>query len=300
MSSFLPPETFVMHCFRRFFCLAAVAVLADNRLGIPAIGASGAGRAGPPIPCVQALAEPLPCTVDFLDVEGCPAFLIRPRGKAVSGPMPWVWYAPVIGHPNASHAWMLRQWLEKGIGMAGVDVGESFGSPRGRAVYTRLWETLRTRYHMADRPCLLPQSRGGLMLYNWAAENATRVAGIAGIYTVCDLRSYPGLEKACGPYGLTAAELKTRLAEHNPIERLAPLAKAGVPILHVHGDADAVVPLEKNSGELARRYRALGGPIRLIVIPGKGHQVCPEFFQCQELVDFVTAQAKSAAHASRR
>jgi predicted esterase len=63
-------------------------------------------------------------------------------------------------------------------------------------------------------------------------------------------------------------------------------------VLHVHGDADQVVPLEENSGELARRYRALGGQVRLIVIPGKGHEVCPEFFQCQELVDFVIAHAK--------
>jgi pimeloyl-ACP methyl ester carboxylesterase len=256
-------------------------------------------RAGQPIPSVQALADSLSCTADFFDVDGCPAFLIRPKGKVVSGPMPWVWYAPVIGHPNPSHAWMLRQWLDKGIGMAGVDVGESFGSPRGRAVYTHLWETLRTRYRMSDRPCLLPQSRGGLMLYNWAAENPDRVGCIAGIYTVCDLRSYPGIERACGAYGLKAAELQNRLAEHNPIERLAPLAKAGVPILHVHGDADAVVPLENNSGELTRRYRALGGSMRLIVIPGKGHQVCPEFFQCQELVDFVIAQANVSGGAGR-
>ena len=142
---------------------------------------------------------------------------------------------------------------------------------------------------MADRSCLLPQSRGGLMLYNWAAENPTRVACIAGIYTVCDLRSYPGLERACGAYGLSAAELAGHLAEHNPIDRLSSLAKAGVPILHIHGDADKVVPLEKNSGELARRYHALGGQVRLIVIPGKGHQVCDEFFHCQELVDFVAA-----------
>jgi hypothetical protein len=88
--------------------------------------------------------------------------------------MSWVWYAPVIGHPNRSHGWMLRQWLEKGIGMAGVDVGESYGNPRGWKVYTALWETLRTRYGMAERPCLLPQSRGGLMLYNWSAENPDR------------------------------------------------------------------------------------------------------------------------------
>jgi pimeloyl-ACP methyl ester carboxylesterase len=251
--------------------------------------AGGASRPPQPIPCVSELAEKLPCTVDFFDVEGHQAFLIRPKGKVLASPMPWVWYAPVIGHPNASHAWMLAQWLDKGIGMAGVDVGESCGSPQGRKVYSALWQTLTTRYKMSERPCLLPQSRGGLMLYNWAAENAARVACIAGIYTVCDLRSYPGLPQACGAYGLSAAELEARLAEHNPIDRLSPLAKAGVPILHVHGNADTVVPLEKNAGEVARRYRAVGGQARLIVIPGKGHQVCDEFFHCQELVDFVIA-----------
>jgi dipeptidyl aminopeptidase/acylaminoacyl peptidase len=187
---------------------------------------------------------------------------------------------------------MLKQWLAKGIGMAGVDVGESYGSPKGRKAFTALWEALVKRYGMSERPCLLPQSRGGLMLYNWAAENPKRVACIAGIYTVCDLRSYPGLERASGAYGMSATDLKARLAENNPVDRLAPLAKVGVPVLHVHGDADHVVPLEKNAGEVARRYRALGGRVRLIVVPGKGHEVCPEFFQCQELVDFVIAHAK--------
>jgi len=262
------------------------------------VGLLGSARAGQPIPSVKSLADSLPCTVDFFDVDGCHAFLIRPKGKADLSPMPWVWYAPVIGHPNSSHAWMLSRWLEKGIAMAGVDVGESFGSPRGRKVYTALWQVLTSRYGMSERPCLLPQSRGGLMLYNWATENPTRVACIAGIYTVCDLRSYPGLDKAAGAYGLSAAELAGRLGQHNPIARLAPLAKAGVPILHIHGDADKVVPLEQNSGELARRYRALGGHVRLIVVPGKGHQVCPEFFQCQALVDFVVTHAAGNSPAS--
>ena len=280
---------------------AVLAMMVGSAGVLPASGAGSKPHAPtgaaapaprPAIPSVKALADQLPCTADYFDVAGCPAFLLRPKDKPGAAPMPWVWYAPVIGHPNPSHAWMLRQWLSKGIGMAGVDVGESFGSPRGRAVYGALWRTLATRYGMSERPCLLPQSRGGLMLYNWAAENPTRVASIAGIYTVCDLRSYPGLERACGAYAMTAAEVEAHLAEHNPIDRLAPLAKAGVPILHVHGDADRVVPLEKNSGELARRYRALGGPMRLIVVPGKGHQVATEFFQCQELVDFVIAHAR--------
>ena len=58
------------------------------------------------------------------------------------------------------------------------------------------------------------------------------------------------------------------------------------------GDSDRVVPLEKNAGEVARRYRKLGGQVKWIVIGGKGHQVCNEFFHCAELVDFVITHAK--------
>ena len=53
------------------------------------------------------------------------------------------------------------------------------------------------------------------------------VAGIAGIYTVCDLRSFPGLAKACGAYGMDEAALAACLADHNPVDRLRPLAEAG-------------------------------------------------------------------------
>lgn len=129
------------------------------------------------------------------------------------------------------------------------------------------------------------------MLYAWAADHPESVACIAGIYPVCNLRSYPGLARACGAYGLTAEQLEQRLAEHNPLDRLAPLAKAGVPLFHIHGDVDTVVPLQDNSGEAARRYRELGGQMQLVVPQGQGHNMWPGFFQCQELVDFVIAQA---------
>ena len=70
-------------------------------------------------------------------------------------------------------------------------------------------------------------------------------------------------------------------------------AAAGVPIFHVHGDKDATVPLEANAGELARRYRQLGGSVELLVIRGKGHQMIKEFIECQPLVDFVVREAAS-------
>ncbi len=186
---------------------------------------------------------------------------------------------------------MFERFLNAGIAIAGIDVGESFGSPAGRKLFTALHQELVTQRRLAKKACLLARSRGGLMLYNWAAEHPDCVAGIAGIYPVSDLRSYPGLEKACGAYGLTEAELAAQLAQHNPNDRLHSLARADVPIFHIHGDIDALVPLDKNSGELAERYRRHGGRITLKIAEGQGHNMWQGFFECQELVDFVIGLA---------
>ena len=109
-------------------------------------------------------------------------------------------------------------------------------------------------------------------MYNWAAENPQSVACIAGIYPVCNLNSYPGLARACGAYGMSKEQLAANLAEHNPIDRLASLAKAKVPIFHIHGDRDDVVPLDRNSGELVQRYSKLGAKMTLKVVKGQGHK----------------------------
>ncbi len=55
------------------------------------------------------------------------------------------------------------------------------------------------------------------------------------------------------------------------MDNLAPLAKHKVPLLHVYGDADEVVPWEENTGIIADRYRKLEGDITLIAKPGVGH-----------------------------
>lgn len=220
------------------------------------------------------------------------AFVILPTRPAADGTKPWIWYAPtLIGHhPDESHAWMFHAALERGFAIGGIDVGESYGNPPGRAAFSDFHRLVTTTYGLAPKACLVAQSRGGLMLYNWAAENPGRVQCIAGIYTVCDLRSYPRLAVAGAAYGFDAQAWDSELPRHNPVDRLAPLAAARIPILHVHGDADSVVPLEANSAELIARYRALGGPGELIVVPGKGHQVCDEFFRCQALLDFLLRQ----------
>ena len=227
-------------------------------------------------------------------MDGHPAFVIMPRHADQKRPTPWVWYAPTLpGIPEDANKWMFEKFLDAGMAIAGVDVGESCGSPKGRAGYSVFYNELVEKRGFAKRVCLLAQSRGGLMLYNWACEHPEAVACIAGIYPACNLHSYPGFDKACGAYGLTTAQLEAQLPRHNPIDRLPPLARAGVPIFHIHGDMDRIVPLEDNSGELARRYRELGGDMVLQVAKGQGHTGWEGFFHCRELVDFVLAHART-------
>jgi alpha-beta hydrolase superfamily lysophospholipase len=190
---------------------------------------------------------------------------------------------------------MFERFRDAGIAIAGIDVGESFGSPDGRALYTSLHEELVQRRGLSLKPCLLARSRGGLMLYNWAVEHPGSVSCVAGIYPVCDLRSYPGIDRASASYGMTPDGLAEALPSHNPVDRIESLAKAGVPVFHLHGDSDTVVPIEQNSAELARRYRQAGGEMTLRVIEGQGHTMWPGWFRNKELVEFVIDHASVEA-----
>ncbi len=233
---------------------------------------------------------PLPGEV-FL-VQDHPAFVILPDAKAAKKPQPWVWYAPTLpGLPSAEEKWMFERFTQAGIAIVGIDIGESYGSPDGRAIYSAFYNELTGKRGFAPKAIMLGRSRGGLMTLCWAAENTTKIAAFAGIYPVCNIASYPGVENASGAYHLSKDELATKLAEHNPIDRLGPLAKAGVPFFAIHGDKDSTVPLDLNSGELRKRYEALGGKMQLIIVPGQGHNMWDGFFHCQELVDFVVANA---------
>lgn len=223
-------------------------------------------------------------------VAGHRAFLIpapAPAQTATPLARPWVWYAPTLpGLPGTHEAWMFTRLLAAGVGIAGVDVGESYGNAPGRAGYDALYAALVARGY-SSRPALLGRSRGGLMLLSWAAENPRRVAAFVGIYPVCNLASYPGLPKAAPAYGLTAEALRAELPRHNPVDRLAPLAAARVPFLALHGDQDRLVPLEANSGLLRERYTALGGPMDLLIATGQGHNLWSGFFEDPRLVTFL-------------
>ncbi len=229
-------------------------------------------------------------------IENRPAFILWPDEAKRSTPQPWIMYAPTLPRlPDRHEKWMHEQFLAAGVAVAGIDIGEAYGSPAGQQLFSSLYAELTGKRGFAKKLCLLGRSRGGLWTSSWAIAHPDRVSGLAGIYPVYDLRSYPGLQRAAPAFGLSATELEASLAEHNPIAGIGVLAEARVPVCIIHGDSDRVVPLEKNSAALVEQYRNNGAAdlAELIVAAGQGHNYWDGFFRCQPLIDFAIERAKA-------
>lgn len=184
--------------------------------------------------------------------------------------------------------------MKAGISIAGFDIGEVRGAPGSTAKFHQFYEEMVKRGYSA-KPILLGQSRGGMMTLAWAFRHPDKVKAWAGIYPVCNLASWSlknSKPQTLADFGMTEEELTTRLTEFNPIDQLKGLIENKVPLFAVHGDSDVVVPYHDNTKILKERYEAGGGKFSVKVIPGEGHKVGPSFFECQELVDFVLANAK--------
>ncbi|WP_339749611.1 prolyl oligopeptidase family serine peptidase [uncultured Rubinisphaera sp.] len=231
-------------------------------------------------------------------VENQPAFILWPAAEKRTTPQPWVLYAPTLpAYPDQHEKWMHEQFLKAGVAVAGIDVGEAYGSPRVQRAFTALYDELVEKRGFASKPCLLGRSRGGLWVSSWAVQNTDKVAGLAGIYPVFDLRTYPGLNRAAPAFEMTAADLEKQLDQFNPIAKTSALAKAGIPVCIIHGNEDTVVPLHENSETLLNQYQQAdnAGLYQLIVPQGQGHNFWTGFFHCQNLVEFTIERAKAGA-----
>ncbi|MBI5761582.1 MAG: alpha/beta hydrolase [Planctomycetales bacterium] len=211
---------------------------------------------------------------DFV-VAGKTATVVVP--KQVAAGRSWVWHGEFFGHKPAPDIALLGH----GFHCVSLSVPDMLGSPEAVAHWNDLYRELTEKYGFSPKPALVGLSRGGLYCYNWAAANPDKVACIYGDAPVCDFKSWPGGRgKGKGSprdWKLVlerfhfANDAEALAYDKNPVDNLAPLAKAKVPLLHVYGDADDVVPWDENTGLIAERYRKLGGEITLIAKPGVGH-----------------------------
>ncbi len=211
---------------------------------------------------------------DF-EVDHKPVLVVAPNKPA--GEKPWVWHGEFFGHKPAPDVALLG----RGFHIVYMRVPDMLGCPRAVRHWDAFYNELTEKYGFAKKAALVGLSRGGLYCYNWAAANPDKVACIYGDAPVCDFKSWPGGKgKGKGSprdwklvlqtYGFKN-DTEALAYDKNPVDNLAPLAKAGVPLLHVYGEADDVVPWDENTGVIAQRYRQLGGAIELIAKPGVGH-----------------------------
>ncbi|MBN9521308.1 hypothetical protein J0H58_22770 [bacterium] len=81
--------------------------------------------------------------------------------------------------------------------------------------------------------------------------------------------------------------LRSHMTKAQPLDRLAPLAKAGVPVLHVCGSRDPW--LDSQTRVLEKRYKEQGGTVTVIVDDGKGHfPTAPR--DAKPVVDFIVGR----------
>jgi lysophospholipase L1-like esterase/pimeloyl-ACP methyl ester carboxylesterase len=232
---------------------------------------------------IRSLAQPFPGRrsswngfdrFDF-EVDGKPVLVVTPRQSAPG--RPWVWHGEFFGHKPAPDIALLGQ----GFHVVYLNVPDMLGGPEAVEHWNALYQELTTTYGFGKKAGLVGLSRGGLYCYNWAIANPDKVACLYGDAPVCDFKSWPGGRgKGKGSprdWQLVLQQYQFKSESEalaypgNPVDKLAPLAARRVPLLHVYGDADDVVPWEENTGLVAERYRALGGPIVLIPKPGGGH-----------------------------
>ena len=200
--------------------------------------------------------------------------VVQPQ-KAANG-KPWIWRARFFGHqPQAD-----LELLKHGFHLAYCDVANLFGNAAAVGHWNDFYDYLTGEHQFSRKVALEGMSRGGLIIYNWAYHNAEKVSCIYGDAPVCDIKSWPGGKgvgkghlgtwKNClKAYGLTEAEALQ--FKGNPIDHLKPLAEKKVPLLHIVGAADTVVPVAENTTIVEQRFKRLGGKIQVISKPGIGH-----------------------------
>src|SRR4051812_28124623 len=80
----------------------------------------------------------LPLDGEVFEVSGRTAFLV-PAKADPNAAKPWVWYAPTLPNlPGPEERWMFEKFRAAGVAVAGIDAGESYGSPAGNKVFDAL------------------------------------------------------------------------------------------------------------------------------------------------------------------
>jgi hypothetical protein len=175
--------------------------------------------------------------------------------------MPWVFRADFVDREAAVDLALLDRGFHIVTGPVPFNAdGPSIAS--WNAVYSLL-----TSHGFAKKPVLEGAGAAAGEAYAWAIANPEKVSCIYGESPV----------------------LRCTMTKAQPLDNLDPLAKAGVPILHVSGSLDPMFASQTREAE--RRYQKLGGAMKVILKEGAGHYpTAPS--DPNQVVDFIIGQLK--------
>jgi hypothetical protein len=154
--------------------------------------------------------------------------------------MPWVWRADIPERISEVDLGLLAAGYHIVVGPV----------PTSRGPVMEQWDDYYdylTSHGFSPKPVMAGGGAATGEVYVWAERNPDKVACIYGENPI----------------------LRASIAPVPPMDNLAPLAAAGVPIIHVCGSLDP--NLESQTREVERRYKALGGEMTVIVDPARGH-----------------------------
>ena len=193
-------------------------------------------------------------------VQGTPMTTTVIAPSTAAAGMPWVYRAGFVFRD----AKVDQELLAKGFHIVTGPVGTNVDGPA-----VKDWDTVYeylTGHGFSKKPAMEGGGGAAGEVYAWAIENPDKVS--------CVYAENPRMHSA--------------LAKTQPLDNLAPLAKANVPLLHVCGSLDPW--FKDNTLEVEKRYKKLGGKIQVIVKKGEGHYpLAPE--DPAPVVDFITRAA---------
>lgn len=206
--------------------------------------------------------------------NGVTYYIVRPYHTAVGNP--WIWRARFWGHEPQTDI----ELLEQGFHLTYCDVGDLFGSQKALDRWDEFYK-LATKAGLNKKAVLEGMSRGGLIVYNWAARNTDKVACIYADAPVMDIMSWPigygtkddnerNITAMMKAYGFTSIE-QAEVWDQNPIDHAKKMAKSKIPMLHVVGDADTGVPVADNTAVFEQRLAKYGCKLNVIHKPNVGH-----------------------------
>ncbi len=200
--------------------------------------------------------------------------IVKPKRAAIGNP--WVLRARFWGHQPQTDIAL----LERGFHVVYCDVANLFGAKKAVKRWNKFYGLL-TKAGLSYKVVLEGMSRGGLIVYNWAAENPEKVACIYADAPVLDGRSWPGGKgegkgspadwvKFKEIYGLDTDKLINDFSG-DPIHKTGKIAGAGYPMMHVCGEVDKIVPVNENSRIFEEKIKSVGGDIFVIYKKDVGH-----------------------------